>query len=282
METKAWDAVRRDFVDFLRTSGKAERTAYIYAANVSMFWRWCAGYETCALDVDREAIRSWLSERLKTVSSARVHNDLAALKLFFAYAVDCRYRADDPTDQLRVKRAKSLPTEPLDSADFHSLLNACLSERDRLIILVLAYTGLRVSELAELRAESIDWTRGLLKVHGKGDKERLVAPAPEIMQRLHAFVGMFPQGPIFVSRWGRPLSAHQIRKLLYDIAERAKIQHVHPHRFRATFATSFIEQHADIQALQDVLGHNSIETTARYAEYTRQRRAHQQTRDLRL
>ena len=279
----SWGQTSRAFREYLITTGRSEGTAKTYCSNLSLFWTWCTHHECLPADVDREAVRSWLSERMNSVSSARAHNDLAALRLFYAWMKDIRHRDDDPTDNVRVKRRKSLPTEPLHADEMESLLAASRDERDRLIILMLAHTGMRISELASLRAEDIDWQRGTIRIFGKGDKERRLAPDPEVLNRLHAFCGMFPSGSIWkAKRSHQALSAHQIRKVLYDLAERAKLEDVHPHRFRALFATQYVEQFADIQALQGVLGHESIETTARYSEYTRERRGLEQMRSLKF
>jgi site-specific recombinase XerD len=100
----------------------------------------------------------------------------------------------------------------------------------------------------------------------------MVIPPKDIIGRLHAFAGMFPSGPLWVSHWGRALSGQQLRKIIYGIAAEAKLEGVHPHRFRAFYATQYIEQFKDIQALQGVLGHTSIETTSRYSQWTREAR----------
>lgn len=279
----SWGQTQRDFRDFLVTTGRSEGTARTYCSNLSLFWTWCTRHECLPQEVDREAIRSWLAERRKSVSAARAHNDLAALKLFYAYLRDIRLRDDDPTENVRVKRDKRLPTEPLALSELDSLLAACKDERDRMIILMLAHSGMRISELASLRAEDIDWQKGEIRIVGKGGKERRLAPNMEVINRLRAFLGMFPSGSIWRSkRAGQALSAHQIRKILYDIAERARVEDVHPHRFRSFFATEYVEQFGDIQALQGVMGHESIETTARYSQYTRERRGLEQMRKLRF
>lgn len=279
----SWGETARDFKDYLVTTGRSEGTARTYCSNLSLFWRWCMARECLPHDVDREAIRSWMSERTRIVSGQRAHNDLAALKLFYAYLRDLRYRDDDPTENVRVKRGKRLPTEPLATRDLDALLAACKDERDRLIILMLAHTGMRISELASLRAEDIDWLRGYVRIIGKGGKERRLAPNIEILNRLHAFCGMFASGSLWKSkRAGTTLSAHQLRKIIYDLAQKARVEDVHPHRFRSFFATEYVEQFGDIQALQGVMGHESIETTARYSEYTRERRGHEQMRKMRF
>jgi len=278
-----WGSTAREYRDYLITTGRSEGTAKTYVSNLSLFWQWCTRRECLPQDVDQPTIRAWMADRMAQVSAARAHNDLASLRCFFALVRELRLRDDDPTQNIRVKRPKQLPTEPLSRQELESLLSACKIERDRLIVLMLAHTGMRISELASLRAEDIDWQKGIIRIIGKGDKERRLSPDPDVLGRLHAFCGMFPSGSVWKSqRAHQALSAHQIRKILYEVAERARLDHVHPHRLRALFATEYVEQFADIQALQGVMGHESIETTSRYSEYTRERRGLDQMRRLKL
>lgn len=277
---QTWGATERLFRDYLLSSGRSPNTARTYVANVYGFWRDCTKYEITPYDADRRVLRSWVSDRLLTVSDSRVHNEMAAIRHFYAWLLEIDHRTDDPTIGIRIKRTKALPTKPLSEEEMMVMLAACECERDRLILLVMGSTGLRISEFAGIKAEDIDWRSGYIKVTGKGNKERIVKPPPEVLNRLHAYVGMFPSGPIWMSRWGRPLAAHQVRKLIYCIGATAKVEDVHPHRLRATFATAFIDEHGDIQALQGVMGHESIETTSKYTEYTKQRRGLAQMSNL--
>jgi len=278
-----WTEASVGYRRFLLTSSRSEGTAKTYVANLSLFWRWCLRHECLPDDADRLVIRSYIAERRAKVSSGRAHNDLASLRLFFAWLREERLRDDDPTLDVRVKRTKSLPTDPISREEMNALLTGCTDERDRLIVLMLAHTGARISELASLTCEDISWKTGEVRILGKGDKERRIAPNPDVLKRLRAYLGMFPSGALFLSKvQRRPLSAHQIRKILYDIAERARIDDIHPHRFRSFFATEYVEQFGDIQALQGVMGHESIETTARYSQYTRERRGLNQMRQLKF
>lgn len=278
-EIPSWTAVAREFRYYLKGLGRSDETARTYLSNVAGFWQWCIDRETDPRIAERQAIRRWSVERQEQVSSQRAHNDLAALRQFYAFAREEHWRDDDPLQGLRVKRVKALPTEPLSRQDLDTLLGVCTDERDRMIVLFLAYTGLRIAEIASLQAEDIDWQKGTVRLIGKGNKERRIAPNPEVMRQLRAYLGMFPTGPLWLSKkQQRQLSAHQLRKILYDIAGRAKVRGVHPHRLRSFFATEYIDQFADIQALQGLMGHASIETTARYAEYTKERRGLDQMR----
>lgn len=277
MEHASWEQIAKPLQQYLRSCGLSEETVRTYHGNIATFWRWCARHESDARFVDRPAVRAWVSERLEAVSTSRAHNDVSAIRYLFKWAREDRLRDDDPTDGINVKRKKALPTEPLTWEELDILMSVCAEERDRLLLLVFAYTGMRVGEMANMEAEHIDWRRGTIRVLGKGNKERLIAPNPDILKRLHAYLGMFPSGPVWLSKQrANPLSAHSIRKVLYGIASQAKVQGVHPHRLRAFFATEYIGQFADIQALQGMMGHESIETTARYSYFTRERRGQEQ------
>lgn len=278
---QGWPVTARQFKDYLLSCGRAPRTAETYVANLSQFWRDCRRWEITPYEADRHLLRGWVADRLAIASGQRVHNQMAALRLFYAWLNEVGYRDDDPTQGIKVKRGRSLPTDPLSDNDIAALLSAAKTERDRLIILVLAATGMRISELASLTAEDINWRDGTLKVKGKGDKERVLKPQAAVLQRLRAFMGMFAAGPIWLSQQRQePLSAQQLRKIIYHLGERAQVASVHPHRLRASFATAYIDQYADIQALQGVMGHESIETTARYSESSRQRRGLKQMEEL--
>lgn len=282
MDQRYWDSTSGPYTRYLISCGKSPNTARTYSSGVKMFWQWCSRYEMTPFDSSKSDLRDWVAYRHENVSPTRLHNDLAGIRLFYAWLKESGYREDDPTAGVRVKRGKRLPTKPLSREELDALMNAASSERDRLLILVLAHTGVRISELASINAEDIDWAQGLIIITGKGNKQRKLAPQMDVINRLHAFVGMFPSGPLWISRWERPLAAHQIRKLLYNVAKKAGVESVHPHRFRAFFATIYIEQFADIQALQGVMGHESIETTARYSEWTREQRGLDQMRRLKV
>lgn len=273
------------FRQYLLSSGRLPNTAQTYVSNLAMFWRACSAFEVTPYDADRRLVRQWISGRLEEgVSSARVYNDLAALRQFYAWLREDDYRDDDPTEGVKIKRTKSLPTRPLAADELTDmLLRGCREERDRLLVVWATATGMRVSELAEMVAEDVDWRAGEITVHGKGDKERAIPVPPLVLERLRLFLGLMPCGPVWLSlRRRRPMSGHQIRKVLYAIAERAGVREVHPHRMRSTFATAYLDQHADIQALQSVMGHSSIETTARYTETSQLRRAREQMRGLEI
>ncbi|MGE3844554.1 MAG: tyrosine-type recombinase/integrase [Vicinamibacterales bacterium] len=317
---------RERFGAFLTATGRSGDTIRTYQSSAGIFMAWCEAQEIPAPEeATVEDVQFWLSERLAVVGRTRVSGDLAALRLFF------QWKGKSLPDTLRVKRQKVRPTRPLDQAQIEQLLLACDHDRERLMVLTLASTGLRIAELARLTVEDIDWNDGVILVHGKGSKDRRVAPPDWLMRRLRVFCGD-RTGRIWLShicwstcssckksfRWdilpdsqatrrrgearlekrrilrgGRcpdcngpvetvqhPLTSNELRKVLYQIAKRAGLDSVHPHRFRATFATEFMDSFGDLQALSFLMGHESVSTTARYAEHSKERRALAYMREL--
>lgn len=273
MGLHSWAMTAEGYSRHVLTTGKSPGTVRTYTSDVHLFWNWCADREMVVFEAPRSMVQEWLGVRLREVSSSRAHGSLCALRRLFEWGVIEGWTFEDPTIGLKVKRGKSLPTEPMEKTELDLLLDAACLERDKLMLLTLVHTGLRISELAGMDAEDVNWQTGVTRIRGKGDKERWIVLNPDLLGRLKAFYGLFPSGPMWLSQQNKtPLAAHQIRKLIYGIARQAEVTHVHPHRFRATFATEFIDRFKDIQALQGLLGHESIETTARYSEFTRQKR----------
>ena len=280
----SWALTASRFRGYLMTAGRSGQTFRTYSSNVHLFWRWCETNGEYAPLASRLLVRDWLNLRRDTVNPTAAYASLAALHAFFDCIVDLGQREENPTKGMVMKRTATLPTLPLSEGEIRVLFNACENERDRLIILILTYSGVRISEMTNIRLENIDWESGLITIpHGKGDKARVVSPAPEVMNRLRWIQGLFPEGsgPIWMSHWGKPLAAHQIRKIIYEIAKRAGVENVHPHRFRASFACQFLEQnHGDIHALKGAMGHSDITTTARYAEAVESARGMDKMRGL--
>lgn len=143
--------------------------------------------------------------------------------------------------------------------------------RDRLLVEVLCSTGLRVREVVLLDVHDVDAARWALRVRGKGSRERVVHVAPPEVRAifvayLDARPALAPKGPaLFVNALGARLSTQSVRGVLHQAARRAGLERrVTPHMLRHTFATLLVENGADLRAVQDILGHASIQTTQVY------------------
>lgn len=144
--------------------------------------------------------------------------------------------------------------------------------RNRCILEVLYACGLRTSELIELRISHVFWEMQLIKVRGKGDKERLVPIRPAALQQIKYYLrerdklpAIHAKNHLFLNRRGRPLSRQSIFRIVKDAARRANLRAtISPHTFRHSFATHLVEAGADLRAVQEILGHRSITTTELY------------------
>lgn len=220
----------------------------------------------------------WLNELgLGARSQARL---LSALKTYYKYLLTEDLIQTDPTELLEGPRlARKIP-EVLHYEEIQAMLAAIdLSEphgvRNRAMLETLYACGLRVSELTDLRLSNLFLDIGFVKVIGKGDKERIVPIGEEAIKhiqlyldgvrRLQTNIHKADENIVFLNRRGRRLTRVMVFMIVKECAELAGIQkNVSPHTFRHSFATHLIEGGADLKAVQDMLGHESILTTEIY------------------
>ncbi|MBC7568195.1 MAG: site-specific tyrosine recombinase XerD [Spirosoma sp.] len=214
-------------------------------------------------------------------SQARI---LSGLKSFFKYLLFEDLIQHDPTQLLEApKLGRKLP-DTLSFPEIESILDVIdLSTpggtRDRAIIEVLYSSGLRVSELLNLRLTNCFFTEGFLRVLGKGDKVRLVPIGHDAMHYTRIYVdhirSQLPvqkgdEDTIFLNLRGKQLSRISVFTTIKKLADNAGIQKtISPHTFRHSFATHLIEGGADLRAIQQMLGHESITTTEIYTHLDR-------------
>lgn len=222
-------------------------------------------------------------ERRKGLDGRSLARHLSALRGFFSFARDEGFLEDDPARFLEnPKLLRKLP-EVLTRAEMDALLAApdlsCkLGFRDRAMLELLYASGLRVSELCGLRVLDFDAQTNLVRVFGKGSKERLVpvhgAAAGILSDYLRHWRPLFaPKAPaLFLNRSGKGLSRVAVWKLVQRYAASAGIQAViSPHTFRHSFATHLLEGGADLRSVQMLLGHADITATEIYTHIRQER-----------
>ena len=224
----------------------------------------------------------WVNEiGLSARSQARI---ISGLKGFFKYCLIENLVTDDPTQLIEApKLGRKLP-DTLSVNDINNLVNAIdLSKpegvRNKAMLETLYSCGLRVSELVTLKISNIHPEIGFLKVIGKGNKERLVpmgsvaAKHIKIYQeeiRCHIPVQKGCEDFVFLNNRGRQLSRVMVFLVIKQLAEKISLKKsISPHTFRHSFATHLIEGGADLRAVQEMLGHESITTTEIYTHLDR-------------
>lgn len=133
-----------------------------------------------------------------------------------------------------------------------------------MIVLFFLYTGVRLSELADLKIEHLDLHEGRARVHGKGGKERMVPIHPDLLKELQIFLGSRTSGPLFISRKGTGLSNEGISEMFRRwVVGKLGVQCT-AHQLRHTFATQMRRQRTDLRVIQEILGHAKLDTTMIY------------------
>jgi integrase/recombinase XerC len=230
-------------------------------------------------EVDRHRVRAYLGALAKVCRKSSIGRKLAALKGFFRYLVKERWLTRDPLSGLAApKQEKPLPAF-LSVDDVFRLLGgvpaaSALAIRDRAVLELLYSTGIRVSELVGLNWEDIDFRLGILKVLGKGSKERIVPVGEVALQALREYGseqgknwGRAAKGeaPVFLNRLGDRITTRSLARIVEKHLRAAGVAvKIGPHGLRHTFATHLLNSGADLRAIQELLGHASLSTTQRY------------------
>lgn len=239
------------------------------------------GQELAPADLQTDTLSAfliWLNELgLGARSQARL---LSALKTFYKYLLTEHIAATDPTELLDGPRLPRHIPEVLSYDEIQRMMDAVdLSDpqgaRNRAMLETLYACGLRVTELVEMRISNLYLDIGFVKVTGKGDKERIVPIGEEAVKHIRLYMEGARQGMmnihkdhanyLFLNRRGKKLTRVMVFLIIKELARIAGIaKNVSPHTFRHSFATHLIEGGADLKAVQDMLGHESIITTEIY------------------
>ena len=282
------DSEIRQYFNFLRLEkGSSQHTLHSYQFDLAKYRAFLVDRNIItASRVNEEHLSDFLKElarkRLSPRSVARI---LSAVRGFHRFLVGEGLHDDDPTENIDTpKRSKTLPGV-LSVAEIDAILKQPdirkpLGVRDRAMLEVLYATGVRVSELTNLKQSNLMFDSELILVFGKGSKERLVPIGPSAINwvtayqrdvRIHLAKAGRSKDVLFLNFRGGKLSRAAIRDLVVKYARSAGIKkEIHPHTFRHSFATHLLEGGADLRAVQEMLGHVDISTTQIYTHIDRE------------
>jgi integrase/recombinase XerD len=280
------------FLSYMRVEkGLSQNTILAYGRDLKRFDAFLAGRHKKKVDsVNREDIVDFLSSLYRQkLDSRSVSRYLVSLRSFFKYAMTEELVRQDPTENLESPKIRqSLPTY-LRKEEMDRLMEAPntatpVGLRDRAMLEVLYSTGLRVSELLNLRISDLDMRMGCVRCVGKGDKERLVPIGRKAIAAVEGYLAgarpkfLRPGAPpphnhvLFLTRAGRRLSRITIWKILHDYGVKLGLRgRLTPHKLRHSFATHLLEGGADLRSVQLMLGHADISTTQIYTHVVEER-----------
>jgi len=266
--------------------GLSSNTLAAYRADLMALSRWLATQNIAITKATRADVLGFIAHRVEMGARPRsTARQLSSFRRFFRHLMREGTLREDPTAQIAMpKIGRSLP-KSLSEEEVESLLNAPLvsdplGARDRTMLEVLYATGLRVSELVTLKYSQLNLNQGVLRVHGKGDRERMIPLGEEAVRWLHEFIGT-GRGEILLDRTTEYLfptrrGDHMTRQAFWHIikryARKSNIdKELSPHTLRHAFATHLLNHGADLRVVQMLLGHSDLSTTQIYTHVARER-----------
>lgn len=284
----SWDRYINEFVSYIKIEkGLAENSIFAYQNDVRKLAEFAEvrGIED-PTKISFEDLKQFVKELfdlgLGTRSQSRI---ISGVKQFFLFLMLEGEITNDPSELLEMpKIGRKLP-EVLSIEEIDALINEIdLStkegHRNKAILETLYSCGLRVSELINLRFEDLFFEEGFIRVIGKGNKQRLVPVSPSVEKeigiyndhiRRHMKIQPGNESYVFLNRRGAKLTRVMIFTIVKNLAERINLQkNISPHTFRHSFATHLLEGGANLRAIQEMLGHESITTTEIYTHLDQQ------------
>lgn len=276
-----WERYIKEFLGFLKVEkGLSENTVEAYQRDVMKLFEFSVQHRLTAEQLKYEDLLAFMTELydlgIGARSQARI---LSGVKQFFQFLIYNDYIEVSPTSLMESPSIGRKLPDVLEMEEINAIIEAVdLSknegQRNRAIIETLYSCGLRVSELISLKFEHLFPKEGFIRVIGKGNKERLVPLNDYMLQEIDSYLEVTRnhqsikpgnEAYIFLNRRGSKLTRVMIFTIVKQLAEKANInKSVSPHTFRHSFATHLLEGGANLRAIQELLGHESISTTEIY------------------
>ena len=276
------DSNLRSFLNYLLVDkGLSNNTVKAYEADISSLFQWLDTEDLKYNNLQEDHINQYISFLFqRKMRSSSVNRKISSIKSFYIFLVKRNFVKNSPlNDLVTPKQEKYLP-ESMSEAEVDKLLNSPdvankIENRDKAMIEMLYATGMRISELVNLKITDVDMKRCVVKVFGKGSKERLVPFGETALDSLKSYLNNREQSSskeIFLSNRGKKMTrvAFWQRVKVYLIRENLK-NSISPHTLRHAFATHLINRGADLRSVQLLLGHSDLSTTQIYTHIAKQR-----------
>ena len=282
-----WNQALHDFQHYLNLErGLSKNSISNYVLDVEKLILFLESHQIVEtpINIDKSTVQQFIYELAKNVNPRSQARVISGLKSFFNYLVFEDYRQDNPMELIESPKVGRKLPDTLSEEEINALIGAIdLSkpegERNRAILETLYGCGLRVSELLDLKLSDLYFEEDFFKVTGKGDKQRFV-PISEINKkyiniyrkeiRIHMTIKKGAEDVLFLNRRGNKLTRAMIFTIIKQLAQDIGLQkNISPHTFRHSFATHLLQNGADLRAIQQMLGHESITTTEVYMHVDR-------------
>lgn len=264
------------FIMSLKAKHRSEGTIREYTKAIESCLSYVKKPENEIKPIDLELWQSSLSN----LSSASVAQRTSAVREYFKFLYRNEFIDRNPADMLEAPSIKNREQSALDGEQVRAMINAATNLRNKAIITMLAQTGLRIHELANITLEQYQSRNGnVLVVRGKGDKDRLVGLADETIKLIDSYIANERKDGceyLFVGNRGNKMDGKNTSAMLKVCAKKAGIEnweelHISNHTMRRTFATMMSEADVPIEIISKAMGHSGLAITSRYIKRTEQR-----------
>ena len=283
----SWKQSIKEFKSYLRIERSlSENTIDSYLRDIRKLAKFSEKKDLNELQITKAEVKEFISEINKEGISARSQSRIiSGIKAFYKYLILEDYLKVNPTELIESPRIGMKLPDTLSIEEIDSLISAIdlshpQGERNRAILEVLYSCGLRVSELTNLKLSNIRFKEGYVKVLGKGNKERFAPIGSSAIKFLNIYLNEIrnhqdikkgSEDIVFLNRRGNKLTRVMIFTIIKQLSEKIGMKKkISPHTFRHSFATHLIEGGADLRAIQEMLGHESITTTEIYTHLDRE------------
>jgi integrase/recombinase XerD len=276
------DHLLRSFLDSLYIEkGLSKNTVSSYKNDISSFSSWCDKELLDRLKITDLNLNNYISNLFSIgLKSSSINRKISSIKHFYLFLLKKKVIKNSPADEITTpKQEKYLPTS-MSEDEVESLLRSPkasikIERRDKAMIEILYATGMRISELVNLKLTDIDFNRSVLKVFGKGSKERLVPYGEKAAEALRIYLEdrkKLNSKDVFLSNRGTRITrgAFWQRIKIYIKRENLKSS-ISPHTLRHAFATHLLNRGADLRSVQILLGHSDLSTTQIYTHIAKKR-----------
>jgi len=276
------DSNLRSFLNYLLVDkGLSNNTVKAYEADISSFFQWLDNEDLKYKNLQEDHINKYISFLFqRKMRSSSVNRKISSIKSFYIFLVKRNFLKNSPLNDLVTPNQEKYLPESMSEAEVDKLLNSPdvsnkIENRDKAMIEMLYATGMRISELVNLKITDVDMKRCVVKVFGKGSKERLVPFGETALDSLKSYLNDREQSSskeIFLSNRGKKMTrvAFWQRVKIYLIRENLK-NSISPHTLRHAFATHLLNRGADLRSVQLLLGHSDLSTTQIYTHIAKQR-----------
>lgn len=280
------DILADQFINYLRIElGLADNTVQAYSRDLTRFFDFLEKQELTPLEVSKDQITEYTSIIGRRLSSRSVARNISAVRSFFRFLVSDGRIKSNPTRLVETPRVSMRLPGVLSQADVEHLLSQPdvsrpIGQRDMAMLEILYATGLRVSELVNLKTQDLNLEAGYVRTLGKGSKERVipmgekaVAAVKEYLSGARIRLTKGTNSPyLFLTFRGRPMTRQGFWKIIKKYGRQALIKKkLTPHSIRHSFASHLLDAGADLRSVQVMLGHADISTTQIYTHVTRER-----------